>query len=189
MNLLAAVAIGFLVLDPEQLLDASFQLSFLAVAFIGAFAVPLIERTSGLRAADLGDPDRDLHLAAGVAQFRIEMRLLAETMQLWTRWPEKICAFAVTYPMRAGLYFYELILTSAMIQIGLALPMAMYFIACRSRNCPPMRSLCHYGTCGAGGIYSRVHQQPARAAGRVAAGAFAIRCGMARTLGAQLARA
>src|SRR5438552_9621438 len=126
MNLLAAVAIGFLVLDPEQLLDASFQLSFLAVAFIGAFAVPLIERTSGPRAAalnDLGDPDRDLHLAAGVAQFRIEMRLLAETMQLWTRWPEKICAFAVTYPMRAGLYFYELILTSAMIQIGLALPM------------------------------------------------------------------
>ena len=114
----------------EQLLDASFHPSFLAVAFIGAFAVPLIERTSGPRAAalnDLGDPDRDLHLAAGVAQFRIEMRLLAETMQLWTRWPEKICAFAVTYPMRAGLYFYELILTSAMIQIGLALPMAMYF--------------------------------------------------------------
>ena len=80
MNLLAAVALGFLVLDPEQLLDASFQLSFLAVAFIGAFAVPLIERTSGLRAADLGDPNRDLHLAAGLAQFRIEIRLLAETM-------------------------------------------------------------------------------------------------------------
>jgi len=115
MNLLAAVAIGFLVLDPEQLLDASFQLSFLAVAFIGAFAVPLIERTSGPLAAalgDLGDPDRDLHLAAPVAQFRIEMRLLAETVQLWTRWPEKICAFAVTYPVRGAFYFYELILTS-----------------------------------------------------------------------------
>src|ERR1700752_3727273 len=29
MNLLAAVAMGFLVLDPEQLFDASFQLTFL----------------------------------------------------------------------------------------------------------------------------------------------------------------
>ena len=47
MNLLAAIAIGFLVLDPEQMFDASFQLSFGAVAFIAAFAVPLVERTSG----------------------------------------------------------------------------------------------------------------------------------------------
>jgi hypothetical protein len=34
------VALGFLVLDPEQLFDASFQLPFLAVAFLGAFATP-----------------------------------------------------------------------------------------------------------------------------------------------------
>ena len=38
VNLLAAVAIGFLVLDPEQMFDASFQLSFLAVGFIALFA-------------------------------------------------------------------------------------------------------------------------------------------------------
>ncbi len=40
------MAIGFLVLDPEQLFEASFQLTFLAVAFIGAFATPVLERTS-----------------------------------------------------------------------------------------------------------------------------------------------
>ena len=33
LNLPAAVALGFLALDPEQLFDASFQLTFLAVAF------------------------------------------------------------------------------------------------------------------------------------------------------------
>ncbi len=33
LNLLAAVALGFLLFDPDQLFDASFQLSFLAVAF------------------------------------------------------------------------------------------------------------------------------------------------------------
>ena len=65
LNLLAAIAIAFLVLDPEQLFEASFQLTFLAVAFIGAFATPLLERTSYPRAralADLPDTGRDLHL-------------------------------------------------------------------------------------------------------------------------------
>jgi competence protein ComEC len=61
MNLLAAIGIGFLVLDPEQMFDASFQLSFLAVAFIAAFAVPLADGFSGplrLGAKDLGNADR-----------------------------------------------------------------------------------------------------------------------------------
>ena len=47
MNLVAVVAIGFLKLAPEQIFEASFQLSFLAVGFAAAFAVPLVERTSG----------------------------------------------------------------------------------------------------------------------------------------------
>ena len=61
LNVLAAVAIAFLLLDPNQMFDASFQLSFLAVGFIGAFVVPLVEKTSGPLAtgvADLTDPDR-----------------------------------------------------------------------------------------------------------------------------------
>ena len=130
MNLLAAVAIGFIVLDPDQMFDASFQLSFLAVGFIAAFAVPLVERTSGPLSkalADLNNADRDLHLEPRAAQFRIEMRLLAETVHLRTRFPMTFAALAVAVPARVIFYFYELMLTSAMIQIGLALPMATYF--------------------------------------------------------------
>lgn len=130
MNLLAAVAIVFLMIGPDQMFDASFQLSFLSVGFIAAFAVPLIERTSGPRAqalTDLENTDRDLHLEPRAAQFRVEMRLLAETIHLWTRIPMKLCALAVAMPARIVFYFYELILTSGMIQIGLALPMAIYF--------------------------------------------------------------
>ena len=40
LNLLAAVALGFLLFDPDQLFEASFQLTFLAVAFLGVFATP-----------------------------------------------------------------------------------------------------------------------------------------------------
>ncbi len=130
MNLLAAIAIVFLVLDPEQMFDASFQLSFGAVAFIAAFAVPLMEGTSapltyGIRG--LADKDRDLHMAPRAAQFRVELRLLAETLYLWTRLPERFGLIAVAVPARVLLFFYELTLTSAMIQVGLALPMAIYF--------------------------------------------------------------
>jgi competence protein ComEC len=121
MNLLAAVAIGFLLLDPDQLFDASFQLTFLAVGFLGAFAAPAIAATSGPLASalsDLGDTGRDLHLAPLAAQFRIEMRLLATT--LGVAWP-------ITFTARVIFFIYEVVLTSAVVQLGLALPMVVYF--------------------------------------------------------------
>jgi competence protein ComEC len=131
LNILAAIALVFIVADPEQLFDASFQLSFLAVALLAAFAVPLIERTSGplqYGLSNLSEASRDLHMPPRVAQFRIEMRLAAQTLQLLIpHLTTKISRHMVAVPARITLYFYELILTSAVIQIGLALPMAMYF--------------------------------------------------------------
>ena len=130
LNILAAVAIGFLVLDPEQMFEASFQLTFLAVGFIGAFATPLLERTAYSRAralADLPDTGRDLHLAPAAAQFRVEMRLLAETVRIWTRLPERASCLAIGIPTRVLLYAFQLAVVSAIVQLGLALPMVVYF--------------------------------------------------------------
>jgi competence protein ComEC len=130
LNILAAVAIAFLVLDPEQMFEASFQLTFLAVAFIGAFATPLLERTvySRTRAlADLPDTGRDLHLTPLAAQFRVEMRLLAETLRLWTKLPERTSCLAIGIPARVLLYAWQLAVVSAVVQLALALPMAVYF--------------------------------------------------------------
>ena len=130
MNLLAAVALGFLVLDPEQLFDASFQLTFLAVGFLCAFAHPLISATSGPLAralSGLGDTSLDLHLPPRVAQFRLEMRLLAETVRQITRLPSRLAALVVTFPARVLCFLYELVVVSAIAQIGLALPMVVYF--------------------------------------------------------------
>ena len=130
LNLLAAVAIGFLLLEPDQLFDASFQLTFLAVTFLGAFARPLIEATSGPLSrglADLADTGRDLHLAPRVASFRLEMRFLALTLQLALRAPEWLAIPVVTIPARLLLFFYEVAAVSAVAQVGLALPMIVYF--------------------------------------------------------------
>ncbi len=130
MNLLAAVAIAFLLLDPEQLFDASFQLTFLAVGFLGAFAVPLIEATSGplSRAlSDLSDSSLDLHLLPRAAQFRVELRLLAETLRLALRLPLAISRALVSIPARVFFFVYDVVVISAVVQIGLALPMVVYF--------------------------------------------------------------
>ena len=130
LNILAAVALAFLVLDPEQMFEASFQLTFLAVGFIGAFATPLLERTAYPRAralADLPDTGRDMHLSPAAAQFRVEMRLLAETLRLWTKLPERAASLAITIPARVLFFVFQLALISAVVQIGLALPMVEYF--------------------------------------------------------------
>src|SRR5271154_2928141 len=80
MNLLAAIALVYLLWDPGQLFDASFQLSFLCVAAIGALATPLLDATSAPLARGLRSPTdsgRDPYLEARAAQFRVEVRLIA----------------------------------------------------------------------------------------------------------------
>lgn len=128
MNVLAAVAIAFLVFDPEQLFEASFQLSFLAVAFMAAFAEPLLESTTAPLAralAHLRDAGRDLHLAPRAAAFRLEMRLLAETLRLWL--PPRVAEAVVALPAWILFYAFGLAVVSAVVQAGLALPMVTYF--------------------------------------------------------------
>ena len=130
LNVLAAVAIGFVFCDPAQLFDASFQLSFLSVALIGAFVVPIFEVTTGPIARALPDLDelgRDLHVEPRVAQWRVELRLLAETLALVFRLPGRITLRLVSFGMRGFVFAADLLLVSAVIQIGLALPMAIFF--------------------------------------------------------------
>jgi competence protein ComEC len=130
MNLLAAVALGFLVFDPEQLFEASFQLTFLAVGFLAAFAAPLIAATSGPLAHGLrgiADADRDPRLDPRVAQFRIEIRLLGETIARLSRIPQRFATRAIASLATVVLLIVEVIAVSAVVQIGLALPMVEYF--------------------------------------------------------------
>ncbi len=130
LNLLAAVALLFLLVDPFELFDSSFQLTFLAVAFLGAFATPVVAATTGPRSRALlalDDVERDLHYTPVAAQFRVEMRLLAATVCAIFRLPARAARLAVTIPARLLFFLCEVTLISAVIQIGLALPMVVYF--------------------------------------------------------------
>jgi competence protein ComEC len=123
LNLLSAVAIIYLLYDPAQLFDAAFQLSFLCVAVIGAFAAPLLDATSVPLARALRSPATvaaDPHLPPRSAQLRVELRLIAETFHPMVLVP-------LAFLLRIALFAYELAVVSTVIQIGLALPMAIYF--------------------------------------------------------------
>ena len=130
LNLLAGLAIVYLIWDPSQLFDAGFQLSFLSVAAIAALAVPLLEASSlpfvrGL--TGITEASRDPRLPPVAAQFRVELRLLAETFSCYLKIPAGWLVRALALVARLALCAYEMAVISTAIQIGLALPMALYF--------------------------------------------------------------
>ncbi len=130
LNLLAAVAIVYLIYDPSQLFEAGFQLSFLCVAAIGLLAVPLLDASSTLYARALvgvTQPSRAPRLPPRVAQFRLELRLWAETASYYIQFPRTWWEHGFAITVRILFYAYQLAVISAAIQIGLALPMAIYF--------------------------------------------------------------
>jgi len=127
LNIVAAVGICFLLLDPDSLYDASAQLSFLSVALIAAFVVPAIERTSGPVAESLSDLPSTA-LSPRAARLRVEWLLAIKSLQaLLPGLPAQITRLFLHAPFRFAIFFYELLLTSALIQIGLAIPMIVYF--------------------------------------------------------------
>lgn len=99
LNLLSMIALLFLAWDPGQILDASFQLSFLAVLAIAGIAAPLQRAVFGQwgsAARSLGDAAKDLRLPARTAEARVELRQVARTLHLATKLPESATVFLVS---------------------------------------------------------------------------------------------
>ena len=128
MNAIGAAALGILIADPHALFGASFQLTFLAVFIIAGIGSPILERTTlpyarGLRL--LQAASYDLHVAPAVAQFRLDLRLIAGRLQRFIG-----AHLGLTLPaifMRVAIGFGELLFISALMQAGLALLMAYHF--------------------------------------------------------------
>jgi competence protein ComEC len=128
LNALGTAALGLLVFDPRQLFAASFQMTFLCVLIVAAIGLPLVERTSQLYRRALAHWDSDDYgpsLPPRIAQFRTDLRLIAERLArfLGQRWSLRLVR-GVTI---VCLSIFELLLVSAVMQMGLALPMAYYF--------------------------------------------------------------
>jgi len=128
LNAVGTAALAMLVWQPRQLLDPSFQLTFLSVLSIAGIAVPLLERTSQpyhqalqrlfLIGYDQAHPPK-------LVQWRIELRMIASEAQklIGRRAARSFLVGGITLVLSA----YELVLISLLMQVSLALPMIWYF--------------------------------------------------------------
>lgn len=129
LNLLAAVAIVFLLADPEQLFEGSFQLSFLAVLALCALAAPLQEISTkpwGSALHRLEDPKiRPSDPAA--AELRLELRLATEALAGLLHCRVTRFRKVTRSLLQPFLFSFDLTLTSAVVLVGLSLPTVLFF--------------------------------------------------------------
>jgi competence protein ComEC len=128
VNAIGTAALALLIYDPRQILTPSFQMTFLCVLIVGAIAVPILERTSLRYSQALKNWDSSSYAAQlppKVAQFRVELQMIAGRMASFVGevWSRRIVCTTIS-----GLFaIWELVFLSAVMQMGLALPMAYYF--------------------------------------------------------------
>jgi len=128
INALGAAALGLLVFDPRQLFTASFQMTFVCVLIVAAIGIPILQRTSRLYKRALANwesADYTALLPPRVAQFRMDLQLIAGRLSrfIGEKWSRGLIRGTAGFVLVAG----ELFFISAVMQMGLALPMAYYF--------------------------------------------------------------
>jgi competence protein ComEC len=128
LNAIGFAAVCLLALDPRSLAGASFQMTLLSVLIVAGVAVPVAEHTFGpyLQAArNLGLVAIDPGLPPKLAQFRVTLRLIADHLQPFTG--RRLARFLLPALVRLTLRILELLLVSALIELAMSLPMAIYF--------------------------------------------------------------
>jgi competence protein ComEC len=128
LNATGFAALVVLALSPMALFDAGFQLTFLALLAITGISLPLLERTSARYRDALRHLDStgyDLGLEPKVAQFRLDLRLVAGRLARFSG--TTLARIMITSAAGALLALYELVVVSAITQAVLVLPMRTYF--------------------------------------------------------------
>jgi competence protein ComEC len=128
LNAIGTAALVLLLIDPRQILTASFQMTFVCVLIVAGIGVPILQRTSQLyRLALVNWDSRDFaaKLPPKVAQFRLDLQIISKRFSrfIGTRWSRVLIQKTTAFAFAA----WELIFVSAVMQMGLALPMAYYF--------------------------------------------------------------
>jgi len=132
-NSIGAVALILLFLRPAWLFESGFQLSFAAALLIVGVAVPILERTiepyrrSLLR---LDDVLLDDHFSPRIAQVRLDLRALVQGLRRrvshFERFP-MVARNIVVLPLKLLLWVANIVVFSAILQLGLLLPMVATF--------------------------------------------------------------
>ncbi len=128
LNATGFAALAVLTLSPAALFEPGFQLTFLALLAITGISLPVLERTSAPYRSALKHLDTtgyDLGLEPKLAQFRLDLRLVAGRLQQFVG--KRAAQFLVSGGSGAILALFELLVVSAITQAVLVLPMRAYF--------------------------------------------------------------
>jgi competence protein ComEC len=132
MNTIGFAALCLMAVSPRSLFDSSLQMTLLAVVAIAGIAAPLLQGTLHpyLSAArDLRLIALDSKLAPRLAQFRATLRMFSIALQAAIGGPFagrlawRFFPWMVRFLLRIG----ELVVVSCVVEIAMALPMAIYF--------------------------------------------------------------
>ena len=128
LNVVGFATLCMLAASPRSIFDASLQMTLLSVAAIAGVALPLLERSlKPLREAtlDLHLIDIDVKSPPRIAEFRVLLRLFASRLtsaaNRFAGW--RLMPFAVRWTIRIA----ELVFIGTIVELALALPMAIYF--------------------------------------------------------------
>ena len=128
LNATGFAALVVLAVSPHAWFEPSFQLTFLALLAISGISIPLLDRTSarlGRALAHFESTSYDLTLPPRLAQFRLDLRLIAGRLAGFTG--QRVAGFLVTGTVRSALVIYDLLVVSSITQAVLVLPMRLYF--------------------------------------------------------------
>ncbi|MDE3178725.1 MAG: ComEC family competence protein, partial [Acidobacteriota bacterium] len=133
LNAIGIAALTLLAWRPAWLFESGFQLSFAAALLIAGLAIPLLDvLTEPYRRALAGleDPGRDFAFEPQIAQFRLDARALAGWLA-GQKNPSSIrqgrAVAAVSGTLRFLIWLVDLVIFSAILQLGLLLPMTEIF--------------------------------------------------------------
>jgi competence protein ComEC len=132
LNTIGFAALCLLAYSPRSLFDASFQMTLLAVVAIGGVAAPLLLATVHpylTATRDLRQIAMDAKLDSRLAQFRVTLRMMAVGLRdaVEGRWAGRIAWRAFPWTVRILIRCFELMVVSFVVELAMALPMAVYF--------------------------------------------------------------
>lgn len=128
LNTIGFASLCLIATSPRSLFESSLQMTVLAVVSIGGVAVPLLERTIHpylTATRELKLVALDVKLPPKETQFRVTLRMFASALSKavgkWAGW--KVFPWIV----RASLRCIEAFVVSCIVELAMALPMAVYF--------------------------------------------------------------
>ncbi|MGB9409222.1 MAG: ComEC/Rec2 family competence protein [Terracidiphilus sp.] len=132
LNTIGFAALCLLAFSPRSLFDSSFQMTLLAVVAIGGVAAPLLQSTVHpylTASRDLRLIALDVKLPPRLAQFRVILRMIAAALQAAVsgRFANRIAWCLFPWTVRFLIRSFELLVVSCVVELAMALPMALYF--------------------------------------------------------------